>query len=109
MAKKKPFIASIKGITWEFHLQSNASYVRYNGKDSGAITYLGDKDVYFNQSQLTPGIVRHEVFHVFISSSGINSTTLSACNMEEICCEIYESFGPEMDLVVDRILEHFLK
>jgi hypothetical protein len=29
--------------------------------------------------------------------------------MEEICAEIYESFGPEMDLLVDKILEHFLK
>lgn len=107
--KKKPYKATVKGIDWEFHLQTNAQYVRYNGKDSGAITYLGDKDVYFNASQLSPGIVRHEIFHVFIASSGINSATLTADNMEEIACEMYEVHGPEMDLLVDKILEHFLR
>lgn len=107
--KKKPYKATVKGMDWEFHLQSNAQYVRYNGKDSGAITYLGDRDVYFNSSQLSPGIVRHEILHVYIASSGINSASLTADQMEEICCEVYEVFGPEMDLLVDKILEHFLR
>ena len=107
--KRKPYTATVKGITWEFHLQSNATYIRHNGKDSGAITYLGDKQVWFNQSQLSPGVIRHEVFHVYIASSGVSSATLSADNMEEIAAEIYECHGPEMDLLVDRILEHFLR
>ena len=107
--KKKPYAANVRGINWEFHLQTNAQYIRHNGKDSGAITYLGDKDVWFNQSQLSPGVVRHEVFHVYIASSGINSANLTADQMEEIAAETFESFGPEMDLLVDKILEHFLK
>jgi hypothetical protein len=107
--KRKPYVDKVKGINWEFHLQSNAAYVRNHGKDSGAITYLGDKQVWFNQVQLSPGTVRHEVFHVYIASSGVSSATLTADNMEEIAAEIYESFGPEMDLLVDRILEHFLR
>jgi aspartate/tyrosine/aromatic aminotransferase len=109
MAKRKPYVDKVKGISWEFHLQSTAAYSRMHGKDSGAITYLGDRQVWFSQSQLSPGNVRHEVFHVYIASSGINSATLTADNMEEICAEIYETFGPEMDLLVDKILEHFLR
>ena len=107
--KRKPYIANVRGITWEFHLQSNAAYVRQNGKDSGAITYLGDKDVWFNQAHLSPGNVRHEVFHVYIASAGINSASLTVDQMEEIAAETFESFGPEMSLLVDKILEHFLK
>lgn len=107
--KRKPFKANIKGIDWEFHLQTSRSYVRDHGKDSGAITYLGDKDVYFNQDQLTPGVVRHEMLHVFVASSGINSASLTTDQMEELCCELYENHGPEMDLLVDKILESFLK
>lgn len=107
--KRKPYTASIKGITWDFHLQSSAAYRRAHGKDSGAISYLGDKDVYFDSSQLSPGVVRHEVFHVYVASSGINSAGLTADQMEEVAAETYESFGPEMDLLVDKILEHFLR
>lgn len=107
--KKKPYKANIKGIDWEFHIQSNASYIRSHGKDSGAITYLGDRDVYFNSSQLSPGTVRHELMHVYVKSSGTNSASLSPDDVEELCAELYEVHGPEMDLLVDKILEHFLK
>lgn len=107
--KRKPFTANVKGISWDFHLQSAAAYRRSHGKDSGAISYLGDKDVYFDSSQLSPGVVRHEMLHVFIASSGINSASLDTSQMEELCCETYETHGPEMDLLVDKILEHFLR
>jgi hypothetical protein len=107
--KKKPYKANVKGIDWDFHLQTNTAYVRAHGKDSGAITYPGDRDVYFNQSHLSPGVVRHEILHVYVSSSGTHSANLTADNMEELCCELYETHGPDMDLLVDKILEHFLR
>lgn len=107
--KRKPYTSLVKGISWDFHLQSSTAYRRAHGKDSGAISYLGDKDVYFDSSQLSPGVVRHEVLHVFVASSGTNSASLDASQMEELCAEIYETHGPEMDLLVDKILEHFLR
>ena len=107
--KKKPYKANIKGIDWEFHLQTVRAYVRDHGKDSGAITYLGDKDVYFSDSQLSPGTIRHELLHVYVASSGTNSSDLDASQMEELCAEILELHGPEIMLLTDKILEHFLK
>lgn len=109
MAKKKPYKATVKGVDWEFHLQSAASYKRDHGSDSGAITYLGDKDVYINQSQLSPGTIRHEVLHVYAASSGTRSSDLTGDQVEELCAELYEFHGPDMDVLVDRILGHFLK
>lgn len=107
--KRKPYKANVKGVDWEFHLQSASVYKRNHGGDSGAITYLGDKEVYINQSQLSPGTIRHEIMHVYAKSSGMNSSTLNGDQAEELCAELYEFHGPEMDLLVDKILEHFLK
>lgn len=107
--KKKKFSYNIKGIEWDFYTQTSRSYVRDHGKDSGAITYLHDKEVYFNLSQFVPGTVRHELMHVYVQSSGINSASLTADQMEELCAEIFEIHGPEMTLLTDKILEHFLK
>jgi len=106
---KKPYKASVKGKDWEFHMQSNASYVRKHGNDSGAITYLTDHDTFINEHFMFPSKVRHELVHVYVSCSGISSASLTADQMEELCAEIYESYGPEMDMLVDKILEHFLR
>jgi hypothetical protein len=107
--KKKPYTANIKGIEWRFHLQTQRAYVRDHGKDSDAITYPYDKDVYFNSSRLTPHVIRHELMHVYVASSGTSSANLTAEQMEELCSEIYEQHGPEMDMLVDKLLEHFLR
>lgn len=105
MSKKRILKYTIKGIDWEFFFQSNASYVRQHGNDSGAISYHEDGEVYFNSAYLSPGKVRHEIMHVYVASSGTNSASLTKDQMEELCAEIYESHGPEMDVLVDKLLQ----
>ena len=107
--KKKYFESKIKGIDWKFHSQTNSAYVRKHGSDSGAITYTNDREVFFNLSHFSPGIVRHEVFHCYVASSGTNSAGLNPGQMEELCADIYENHGPEMDLLVDKLLEFLLR
>lgn len=107
--KRKPYTGTVKGIKWDFHLCVPRTYVRDHGKDSDAVTYPHDKEVYFNSAQLTPGVVRHEIMHVYVASSGTNSASLSADQMEELAAEIFETHGPEMNLLVDNVLDHFLK
>jgi hypothetical protein len=107
--KKKPYKATIKGMDWEFHLQTNSSYVRKHGNDSGAIAYPEDRDVFFNANYLSGGKIRHELMHVYVASSGINSASLTKDQMEELCAEIVELHGPELMYLTDKILEHFLK
>ena len=109
MTKKRTYKDRIKGVEWTFILLPKASYVRGHGNDSDASTYPYDKEVFFNADRLGPGVVRHEVFHVFVASSGTNSASLTADQMEEVSCELYEQHGPEMDWLVDKILEAFLK
>lgn len=105
MSKKKFVEYKIKGIDWKFFFESNASYVRAHGNDSGAISYYEDFEVHFNLACLSPGKVRHEVMHVYVASSGTNSASLDKDQMEELCAEIYESHGPDMDVLTDKLLQ----
>lgn len=109
MSKKKKYTATIKGVSWDFFCQPQLTYTRSHGKDSDAITYPHDKEVYFNKARFLPGAVRHEVFHVYVASSGINSANLTVDQMEEVGAELYEHHGPEMDVLVDKLLDFFMR
>lgn len=109
MNKKLPYKEKIKGYEWTFFAEKNATYIRKHGSDSHAITYTHDREIYFNISSLAPSYVRHEVFHAYVASSNINSSNLNKEQMEELCAELYGDHGPEMDKLVDKILNHFLR
>lgn len=109
MKKKAPYKSKIKGHEWSFHGQTNAAYVRKHGSDSSAITYTKDREIYFNLSCMAPDYVRHELLHAYIASSSTNSSNLDADQVEELCCEIFGEFGPEIDLLADKILNYYLR
>lgn len=109
MSKKKYFTHTIKDHEWKFYYQSNAAYIRAHGKDSGAITYPADGEVYFNSSSFTPSNVRHEIMHVYVESSSTVSSALTADQTEELCAQLYGDHGAEMDLLANKIMEFFLK
>jgi hypothetical protein len=109
MKKKPPLKSNIKGYEWTFYAQTNATYIRKHGSDSHAITYTVDREVYFNLNTLAPEYVRHEIFHAYVASSNTNSSNLDQDHIEELCAEIYGDHGPEMDSLVDKILNYFLK
>lgn len=109
MKKANSITLSIKGVDWKFYAQTDASYRRSHGKDSDAVTYPHDRDCYFNKSRLLPGTVRHELMHVFVASSGTNSANLTVEQMEELAAEIFEQHGPEMNVLVDKLLDFFLR
>lgn len=109
MKKKVPLKEVIKGHDWTFYAEKNATYRRKHGTDSHAITYTHDKEVFFNLDSLAPDYVRHEVFHAYVGSSSTNSSNLDKDQMEELCAELYSEHGPEMDLLVNKILNHYLR
>lgn len=109
MSRKKHFTAQIKGMEWKFYSQSLTAYEKAHGKDSDAVTYTHDMEVFFSKPRLLPGIVRHELFHVYIASSGINSAGLNTEQMEELCAELFEVHGLEMILLADKIIDFFMR
>lgn len=109
MKKKAPLKEKIKGYEWTFHAQTNTAYIRKHGSDSHAITYPLDREVYFNLSSMAPEYIRHEIFHAYVASSNTNSSDLDKDQTEELCAELYGDHAPEMDLLVDKILNYFAK
>jgi hypothetical protein len=109
MKKKPPLKEKIKGYEWTFYAQLNATYIRKHGSDSHAITYTTEKEVFFNLNTLAPSYVRHEVFHAYVASCSTNSSNLDKDQMEELCAEIYGDHGPEIDVLVDKIINYYLR
>lgn len=109
MSKKKALKITIKGVEWTIFAQSNTQYIRAHGKDSGAITYLRDREIYFNTGHFTPGYVRHELLHAYVSSSGTTSSNLTADQVEELCAEIVEEHFYEIGGLTDKIVNFLLK
>ena len=109
MKKKLPLKEKIKGYEWTFHAEKSRTYIRKHGSDSHAITYTLDREIFFNIDTLAPEYLRHEVFHAYVASSNTNSSNLDKDQMEELCAELYGDHAPEMDLLVDKILNYYLK
>jgi hypothetical protein len=47
--------------------------------------------------------------HAYVMCCSINSSSLTADQMEEVCAEIFGEHGAEMYLMVDQILNFFLR
>ena len=109
MKKKAPLKEKIKGYEWTFHAQANATYVRKHGSDSHAITYTHEREIFFNLNSMAPDYIRHEIFHAYVASCSTNSSSLDKDQMEELCAEVYGDHGPEMDALVDKILNYYLR
>jgi hypothetical protein len=110
--KKPPYKAHIKGVEWTFFVQTPATYRRSHGadgKDSEAITYPYDREVYFNSNYLSPYTVKHEILHVFVASSSTDSSSLDADQKEELCCELYGNHSTDMESLAEKILNYFLR
>lgn len=107
--KKKSLSVKIKDVEWTVYSQSNSAYIRQHGNDSGAITYTQDREVYFNKNSFLTDYVRHELMHMYVSSANVVSSSLTADQMEELICELYGEHGPEMDKLVDKIVNFVLK
>lgn len=107
--KKKIFKLQIKGLDWTVHGMTNQQYTRSHGKDSAAITYLQDREMFFNLSHFNTEFVRHELGHAYVASSGTTSSSLTTDQIEELMCEIIGEHGLEIVQQADRIVNFLLK
>lgn len=81
-----------------------------HGKDSYAITYPKDKEIYFNKSDISLSLIRHELFHAFISSIDTEyAAKITAEVQEEIDCTVYGNNKAELLISEDKIVDFALK
>ena len=110
MSRRKYLLVTIKGIEWKVYVQNHKSYVRTNGNDSKAITYTDDREIYFDRSLVTIGLIRHEVFHAFTASTDTeHSADMTASDQEELDCTLYGNNKTAMNDIEDRIIDFILK
>ena len=86
---KKHLALKIKDIEWTFRIFTNAAYVRKHGSKCEAVTLPEDQEVHFNKQYFCPRCVRHELFHVYVSSNNIETLRkFSIDDMEELGASI---------------------
>ena len=109
MAGKKFVTRTIKGAEWHFYLESGSVYKRKHGSDSDAITYVKEREVYFNRPGFDTSAVRHELFHIYIAESNTNSSPdFTKDDMEDLGAEIIGESGPlimfDSDFIYNKLL-----
>jgi hypothetical protein len=110
MTSAKFLEQSIKGVKWKIFVQTHAVYIRKHGKDSKAVVYPDDKEMYFDKSELRTAIIRHEVFHAFMCSTDTeNSSKMDSDDVEELACTVYGNNAHSLEKVTDSIVDFILK
>lgn len=114
MASKKFVTRTIKGAEWHFYLESQTVYKRKHGSDSDAITYIKEREVFFNRPGFDTNVVRHELFHIYVAESNTNSSPdFTKDDMEDLGAEIMGEHGPlivqEADFIHNKLLVLNLK
>lgn len=108
--KRKYLHLNIKGQEWKVFVQTHSSYKRMHGSDSAAICYPDDREMYFDRSTVSLKLIRHEVFHAFISSTDTeNSSGMTAADQEEVDCTVYGNNKTALNDIEDRIIEYILR
>ena len=106
--KKKHLTINVKGLDWSIYVQTKSAYTRNHGSDSSAITYPSSREVYFNKYDISIGLIRHELLHVFVSSNNVTSSRLSPAQIEELCCEIVQDHFRDIDMLSEKVLNFAL-
>jgi hypothetical protein len=66
--------------------------------------------MHFDKSELRLSIIRHEVFHAFISSTDTeHNADMTASDQEELDCTIYGNNSLNLQKIVEEIVDFILK
>lgn len=109
MTKNKSLTINIKGINWKIFVQTPSAYKKKHGSDSDAITYTSDREVFFQKGHVKFGTCLHEVWHCYITSSSINSASLTKDQFEELCAEILEEHYFEIGENAKKVMDFVTK
>jgi hypothetical protein len=104
----KSITLQIKGRDWTFQVLTDKVYTKKFGDDSMAMTVEKEKKVYFNKTDFNLPTIRHELLHVLVYSSLVESSELTSIQMEELCAEIVGEHGLELIVWSEKILNFFL-
>lgn len=105
---------NIKGRNWHFILYTDKQYDKKFKEDDSddedcATTDPAENTVYFRRSKFNLPTIRHELMHVVVFSSLVESSDLSRTQMEDLCCEIVGEHGLEICNWAEEIMNFYTK
>lgn len=102
---------NVFGEKWTAFLHEPDDYEDRFGEDSEAITVTDKikkfREVHFNSEDLSEVVVRHEVFHIYMTHQYITSAHLKTDQMEEVCAEMFGFQGKDMEKLSNKLYKYF--
>jgi hypothetical protein len=93
----------ILGNTWKVYLHSEDSFSRkFNDSDAAFVT-TANKEMHFNEGELTLTVVKHEIFHSYHDAMSVHSANLTVEQEEEVCCELFAAHGDHMTRLARKL------
>ena len=85
------------GNKWKVFFVEEEKYIKIWGDTDAAHTLPTKKEIHFNSDELTREVVRHELFHAFVSESSVDNSSLDGDQMEEVAATL---FGKHADKII---------
>lgn len=79
----------ILGHDWKVFLHEADSFCRKYDETDAAFTLPGEREIHFNQEELTLIVTKHELWHAFRAEMCTSSSSLSAEQEEEVSAEMF--------------------
>ena len=87
---KKTFSININGDLWTYSTLTTEEFKVINeGVDVEGLTQLNKRRIYIHADNLKQNVIIHELIHVYKSYLCLDSTDLTADQLEEIYCEFF--------------------
>jgi len=101
---------NIKDIKWTFDILLDQEYEQKHGTSSHGITDKDALEVDFKLTSFSIRLIRHELFHTYISSCCINSINeLDENSIEELGAEIVEFHLDDIQRISKKIYKELGK
>jgi hypothetical protein len=103
---------NIKGRNWHFVLLGDRVFDKRfpceeENEETQAITVPDENSIYLKKSRFTLPTIRHEIFHILVFSSLIESSSLDRDQMEELGAEITAEHSPEIVLWAEQVMNFY--
>lgn len=104
---------NIKGKNWHFITIADKSFDKKFPNEEGeegetaAVTKSDENTVYIRKTKVTIPVIRHEIFHVIVFSSLIESSSLTKDQMEELSAEIVGEHASEIVLWAEQVMNFY--
>lgn len=98
----------VLGQKWKIFLLEEDKYIHDHGDSNAAHTNVYDREVYFNDEELSLVNVKHETFHMFRAALCTHSASLTVDQEEEVSAELFAQHGDYMNRLARKLFKELL-